>query len=225
MAVDTSVIGKHTGAWRVVLDRAVLANFAKSVGDTSRVYQRDDAARAAGLDAVPAPPTFTFAAPYWARVPRRRAARRSRPPASATRCTRSWATCTRRARSCCTASRSSRTTARRWPATCSTVCRRSPTSTRRKPTTRDMTFVVMETLWTDAAPTGSKGRPVVTERFNLIARLEEVGNAHVGRLRGQGRDHHRRRPGHRPRVRRAVPRRRREGRGRRSRRRSAPRAR
>ena len=65
MAVDTSVIGKQTGAWRVVLDRAVLANFAKSVGDTSPVYQREEAASAAGLDAVPAPPTFTFAAPYW----------------------------------------------------------------------------------------------------------------------------------------------------------------
>jgi hypothetical protein len=66
MPVDTSVIGKPTGAWRVVLDRAVLANFAKAVGDTSRVYQREEAARAAGLAAVPAPPTFTFAAPYWA---------------------------------------------------------------------------------------------------------------------------------------------------------------
>ena len=53
MPVDTSVIGKPTGAWRVVLDRAVLANFAKSVGDTSRVYQREEAARAAGLAAVP----------------------------------------------------------------------------------------------------------------------------------------------------------------------------
>ena len=29
MAVDTSVIGKHTGAWRVVLDQSVLANFAR----------------------------------------------------------------------------------------------------------------------------------------------------------------------------------------------------
>ena len=66
MAVDTSVIGTQTGAWRVVLDRTVLANFAKSVGDTSPVYRRAEAVSAAGLDAVPAPPTFTFAAPYWA---------------------------------------------------------------------------------------------------------------------------------------------------------------
>ena len=37
-----------------------------------------------------------------------------------------------------------------------------------------MTFVVMETVWTDAAPAGpKKGEPVVTERFNLIARLKK----------------------------------------------------
>ena len=40
MAVDTSLIGSKTGAWRVVLDRTVLANFAKAVGDTSSVYRR-----------------------------------------------------------------------------------------------------------------------------------------------------------------------------------------
>ena len=34
MTVDTSVIGKPTGAWRVVLDRAVLAQFAKLLKET-----------------------------------------------------------------------------------------------------------------------------------------------------------------------------------------------
>src|SRR3977135_1919929 len=65
MPVDTRVIGTQTGAWRVVLDRTVLANFAKAVGDASPVYRRAEAVSAAGLDAVPAPPTFTFAAPFW----------------------------------------------------------------------------------------------------------------------------------------------------------------
>jgi hypothetical protein len=32
-----------------------------------------------------------------------------------------------------------------------------------------MTFVVMETVWSDA----SNSKPVVTERFNLIARLKK----------------------------------------------------
>src|SRR5437667_8776684 len=65
MAVDTCVIGTETGAWRVVLDRTVLANFAMAVGGSNPVYRRAEAVRAAGLDAVPAPPTFTFAAPFW----------------------------------------------------------------------------------------------------------------------------------------------------------------
>src|SRR5512135_1231202 len=56
MAVDTTAIGKQTGAWRVVLERSVLANFAKACGDSSAVYRSEH---------VPAPPTFTFAAPYW----------------------------------------------------------------------------------------------------------------------------------------------------------------
>ena len=36
--------------------------------------------------------------------------------------------------------------------------RRSPTSTRRRPTARDMTFVVIETEWTDADATGAPVR-------------------------------------------------------------------
>ena len=36
-----------------------------------------------------------------------------------------------------------------------------------------MTFVVIETAWTDAAAGPKKGEPVVTERFNLIARLKK----------------------------------------------------
>ena len=66
MAVDTSVIGKPTGAWRVVLDRAVLAQFRQGRSVTrARCTSASEAARDAGLAAVPAPPTFTFAAPYW----------------------------------------------------------------------------------------------------------------------------------------------------------------
>ena len=110
MAVDTSVIGKQTGAWRVALDRAVLANFAKAVGDTSRVYR--DASRGAAGSTRPG------AADVHVRARRTGARSPSDQPADPTggrrtRCTRSWASCTRRARSCCTASRSSSTTARR----------------------------------------------------------------------------------------------------------------
>ena len=65
MAVDTSVIGKPTSRSVVAIDRSVVANFAKACKDESAIYSDGDAAAAAGFAGVPAPPTFTFAAPFW----------------------------------------------------------------------------------------------------------------------------------------------------------------
>lgn len=65
MAVDTSVIGKPTGKSKVVVERGPVANFAKAVKDESPVYQSPDAAKDAGFDAIPAPPTFGFAMENW----------------------------------------------------------------------------------------------------------------------------------------------------------------
>ncbi|HZN15250.1 MAG TPA: MaoC family dehydratase N-terminal domain-containing protein [Acidimicrobiales bacterium] len=56
MAVDTSVIGKPTGKWRIRIERAPIANFATSVKDSSPEYQAADA---------PAPPTFGFVMAHW----------------------------------------------------------------------------------------------------------------------------------------------------------------
>src|SRR3954451_11342209 len=60
MAVDTSVIGKPTGKWRINIERAPVANFPKSVKDDNPVYQRVDA---------PAPPTFAFVMAHWGAYP------------------------------------------------------------------------------------------------------------------------------------------------------------
>jgi acyl dehydratase len=65
MAVDTSVIGKSTGASKVTIERGPVANFALAVLDENPIYQSPDAARAAGFDAIPAPPTFSFAVRHW----------------------------------------------------------------------------------------------------------------------------------------------------------------
>jgi hypothetical protein len=56
MAVDTSVIGKPTGKWRIRIERGPVANFAKSVKDNDPAYQAADA---------PAPPTFGFVMAHW----------------------------------------------------------------------------------------------------------------------------------------------------------------
>jgi acyl dehydratase len=61
MVVDTSVIGKPTGAHRVRIERGPVGFFASAVLDDSRVYRDPEAARAAGFEAIPAPPTFSFA--------------------------------------------------------------------------------------------------------------------------------------------------------------------
>ncbi len=65
MAVDTSVVGKSTGVSKVTVERGPVANFARAVLDDNAVYQSPEAARAAGFDAIPAPPTFSFAIRHW----------------------------------------------------------------------------------------------------------------------------------------------------------------
>ena len=168
MAVDTSVIGKHTGAWRVVLDQSVLANFAKSVGDKSAVYQQDTAARAAGLKAVPAPPTFTFAAPYWA------AFRADEQPADPTEGLGNPMHSIMGdlfAKGALVLHGEQEFTFHRTPVAGDVLDGlQTITDIYEKDTDKaSMTFVVMETNWTDAATS----EPVVTERFNLIARLKK----------------------------------------------------
>jgi acyl dehydratase len=61
MAVDTSVIGKSTGAHKVRVERGPVSFFARAVLDDNAVFRDPEAAKAAGFSDVPAPPTFTFA--------------------------------------------------------------------------------------------------------------------------------------------------------------------
>ena len=69
MAVDTSVIGRTTGKWKITIERSPVANFAKAVKDSNPVYQNAQAARDAGLDGIPAPPTYPFAMAHWGAFP------------------------------------------------------------------------------------------------------------------------------------------------------------
>lgn len=69
MAVDTSVIGRTTGKWKITIERQPVTNFAKAVKDKSPVYQNAQAAQEAGFDAIPAPPTFPFAMTSWGAYP------------------------------------------------------------------------------------------------------------------------------------------------------------
>jgi acyl dehydratase len=65
MAVDKSIIGKPTTAKRVRVERGPVTAFADAVKDDNPVYHDATAATAAGFGNIPAPPTFTFALPFW----------------------------------------------------------------------------------------------------------------------------------------------------------------
>ena len=63
------VVGRPTGASTIHVERGPVANFAAAVTDENPVYRSVEAAREAGFDGIPAPPTFTFAAQHWGIFP------------------------------------------------------------------------------------------------------------------------------------------------------------
>ncbi|HLG00931.1 MAG TPA: MaoC family dehydratase N-terminal domain-containing protein [Acidimicrobiia bacterium] len=73
MAVDVEhykqYIGKPTGTSVITIERQPVSNFAKAVKDTSPIYQDADAAKAAGFDSIPTPPTWGFAMGSWGAYP------------------------------------------------------------------------------------------------------------------------------------------------------------
>lgn len=69
MAVDKSVIGHSTGKSTLVVERGPLSAFAKAVKDDNPVYHDPQAARDAGFEAIPAPPTYGFVVSYWGGFP------------------------------------------------------------------------------------------------------------------------------------------------------------
>jgi acyl dehydratase len=60
-----SIIGKPTAKSTVVVERGPVAFFADAVLDANPVYQSPEAATAAGLAGIPAPPTFPFVMETW----------------------------------------------------------------------------------------------------------------------------------------------------------------
>ncbi|HEY4946735.1 MAG TPA: MaoC family dehydratase N-terminal domain-containing protein [Acidimicrobiales bacterium] len=56
----STIIGKPTGTTVVTVERGQLALFASAVKDESPIYRDPRAAAAAGLRGIPAPPTYPF---------------------------------------------------------------------------------------------------------------------------------------------------------------------
>jgi hypothetical protein len=155
MAVDTSVIGAKTGAWRVTVERAPIANFARVLKDTNPV-----------LADTPAPPTFSFVMAYWGAYPGDQPADPSGGTNPMHRIMGEL-----HAKGALVLHGEQEFVYHR-PIVSGDVLdgEQSITDMYEKETdAATMTFVVMETNWTDA----KSGDPVVTERFNLIARLRK----------------------------------------------------
>jgi acyl dehydratase len=64
------VVGRPTGTAKVVIERGPVSKFAEAVHNDSPIYQDIEAARSAGFDDIPIPPTYTFSsARYWGAFP------------------------------------------------------------------------------------------------------------------------------------------------------------
>lgn len=62
-------IGRPTSKSKVVVERGPVANFATAVCDTDPVYRDPQAAKEAGFDSIPVPPTFPFVMSNWGEFP------------------------------------------------------------------------------------------------------------------------------------------------------------
>ena len=69
MGADRSKVGAPLPAARVVLERGPVSNFAAATTDENPIYKSPDAARAAGFDDIPAPPTYPFAWNHFGAFP------------------------------------------------------------------------------------------------------------------------------------------------------------
>jgi acyl dehydratase len=60
-----SIIGQPTSNATVVIERGPVSFFADAVVDANPIYHNPQAAEAAGLAGIPAPPTYSFAMEHW----------------------------------------------------------------------------------------------------------------------------------------------------------------
>lgn len=61
----SELLGRRLTPAVVVIERGPVQFFATAVGDDSPVYRSAEAAAACGLDGIPVPPTYIFAAAHW----------------------------------------------------------------------------------------------------------------------------------------------------------------
>ena len=166
MTVDTSAIGKATGAWKVTVERGPVSAFAASLQDSNSVYHDATVARDAGFNHIPAPPTFTFAMQFWG------AFAEDQPPDPTGGVNPMHTVMSELFGQGALVLHGEQEFEYHRPVEVGDVLigEGAIKDLYEKDTdAAHMTFVVMQTQWKDA----DSGAPVVTEQFNLIARLKK----------------------------------------------------
>jgi acyl dehydratase len=166
MAVDTSVIGKPTGAHKVRIERGPVSFFAKAVLDDNPVYRDPKAAHDAGFDDIPAPPTFTFAMQHMG------AFGELQPPDPTGGTNPMHAVMGELYGKGALILHGEQEFEYHRPMVVGDVLSGEGTIVdlyEKETDSATMTFIVIATVWRD----GSNGEPVVTERFNLIGRTKK----------------------------------------------------
>jgi acyl dehydratase len=63
--IDPNIAGRHLDRVRFPIDRSKLAELARAFHEVNPAWHGPDAARAAGFEQVPTPPTVTVLADHW----------------------------------------------------------------------------------------------------------------------------------------------------------------
>jgi acyl dehydratase len=165
MAVDTSVVGKSTGASKVTVERGAVSAFAAAVTDDNPIYRDRAVARAAGFSTIPAPPTYTFGMRHAG------AFADEQPPDPTGGANPMFEMMGELHAKGALVLHGEQEFEYHRPVVVGDVLSGESkiVDVYEKDTdAATMTFIVMATEWTD-----EQGAPVVTERFNLIARLKK----------------------------------------------------
>jgi acyl dehydratase len=156
------LIGTPMSKSKVVVERGPVANFAVAVCDRNPVYRDPRAARDAGFDAIPAPPTFPFVMQAWGEFAENQPADKPKANAMADVIGPLMA-------SGGIILHGEQEFTYHRPVFVGDVLVGEGTvvdAYTKESKGKTMTFIVTETVWTDDAT----GEPVVTSRFNLIHR-------------------------------------------------------
>jgi hypothetical protein len=157
-----SVIGQRTSKSTVVIERGPVTFFAEAVLEASPAYRSPEAAAAAGLPGIPAPPTYPLVMEHWGKFPELQPDDAPDPGVAAQAMGKLMS-----GPGLILHGEQEFTYHR--PVVVGDVLVGEGTvvdAYRKESKGRTMTFIVTETRWTDQRT----GEPVVTSRFNVIHR-------------------------------------------------------